>query len=393
MLTINSLTPNKDVKGLDDFIVYEKSLQKFKPFDPFVIKIINEISDKFIKSQQKELVAVGFFFRKTNLENYKKSFNSHLIRLPIGTVFHIVPSNVDFLFLYSSLLSMLVGNANIVRLSSRTEIGVINYACELMNEIFQKYNYNGFNVITYDRNNDITKELSINCNMRVIWGNDETICNIRKFPIKSSAKELCFYDRFSFSIINIDEFLDCGKSDKQELIDNYYKDLYSFDQNACSSPKLIIWVGEDIVERFEFYNLLSKKADNYEIQDWSVINKEVLLNVSAADGIISGHKRYNKLTVATLNSLYNFSRQSGNCGYLFEYMCRDTDEIFDFISSSNKDQTITYYGLDSQFKNSIIESSKDNSLSRVVPIGSALNFSYIWDGYNLLEEFSKILVI
>ena len=34
--------------------------------------------------------------------------------------FHVTPANVDTLFVYSWVLSLLVGNANIVRLSSRS---------------------------------------------------------------------------------------------------------------------------------------------------------------------------------------------------------------------------------------------------------------------------------
>lgn len=395
MLLIKSLTPKEEEEELSEFIFNIKSCKKLNPFDPFIVKIVDEISKAFVKSKQKELVSLGYFFRKSNLEAYKKSFSSHLVRMPVGIVFHIVPSNVDFLFLYSSMLSMLVGNVNVVRLSSRTDNSLVKAAFNIMNEIFAKHNYLGFKVITYDRSNEeATKELSLACNMRLVWGNDQTIDNIRKFPIKSHTKELCFYDRFSFSIVDCCEFADLSGTKKKDLIEKYYTDLYTLEQNACSSPKLIIWLGDNLCDRFEFYNLLSKKAEEYKIQDWNIVNKDLKMNLDAADGNVKSCKRFNsKLTVATINSLEDFDRNGGNCGYLYEYLCDDYGKVFSFIEGSNKDQTITYFGIDDDFKNNVVDCSKESSLSRIVPVGEALNFSYIWDGHNLLEEFSKIIVV
>jgi hypothetical protein len=40
---------------------------------------------------------------------------------PRGTVFHLAPSNVDTIFVYSWMLSLLTGNQNIIRLSSKEQ--------------------------------------------------------------------------------------------------------------------------------------------------------------------------------------------------------------------------------------------------------------------------------
>ncbi|MFC6804089.1 acyl-CoA reductase [Deinococcus caeni] len=39
--------------------------------------------------------------------------------MPRGLVFHVPPANVDTIFIYSWLMSVLAGNRNVIRLSSR----------------------------------------------------------------------------------------------------------------------------------------------------------------------------------------------------------------------------------------------------------------------------------
>jgi hypothetical protein len=41
----------------------------------------------------------------------------------------------------------------------------------------------------------------------------------------------------------------------------------------------------------------------------------------------------------------------------------------------------------------IIEFANGESIDRIVKIGNALNFDYIWDGYNLFDELSKKVAV
>ena len=56
--------------------------------------------------------------------------------------------------------------------------------------------------MTYEHNNQITEFFSKNCDIRVIWGGDNTINQIRSIAIKPTAIELSFADKFSIAIIN-----------------------------------------------------------------------------------------------------------------------------------------------------------------------------------------------
>ena len=53
-----------------------------------------------------------------NLKNKNNSKNKEFIQVPLGKIFHIAPSNVDTIFLYSSLIALLCGNICFIRISS-----------------------------------------------------------------------------------------------------------------------------------------------------------------------------------------------------------------------------------------------------------------------------------
>ena len=165
----------------------------------------------------------------------------------IGKVFHITPANVALNFAYSFTFSLLAGNSNIVR--------VTNTKYE-QNEIFFKIIEKIFNLkkfasikksnlfIKYDYDEKITKLISSNCDCRVIWGSDKTVNEIKKILTQTGCKELIFPDRYSISLINLNHLSKLKKDDYAEFAKKFYLDALMFDQNACSSPHLIIWFGK-----------------------------------------------------------------------------------------------------------------------------------------------------
>ncbi|MCM8756568.1 MAG: hypothetical protein NC817_00845, partial [Candidatus Omnitrophica bacterium] len=97
-------------------------------------------------------------------------------------VLHFPPANIDTLFIYSWFLSLLVGNINIIRLSQDYEeqAEILLRIVEMLLEE-EKFNLikERILLLTYGHEDKITEERSKYCNIRVIWGGDETIKKIR----------------------------------------------------------------------------------------------------------------------------------------------------------------------------------------------------------------------
>ena len=196
-----------------------------QPFAPEIVSFVEAISSRILKDRSldrfPELKAMAFWMRKVNILKLKETFavsSDNRTRLARGLVFHIAPSNVDTIFVYSWFLSMLMGNSNIVRISSEPG-DQLEVLIDLINDICDESRFAGvrrrYLIIQYEHSEEITTHLSSLCDVRVIWGGDETIRRIRSIPLSPTAIELVFADKFSFALIDAEAFL---SSDKQQAV-------------------------------------------------------------------------------------------------------------------------------------------------------------------------------
>ena len=57
------------------------------------------------------------------------------------------------------------------------------------------------------------------------------------------------------------------------------------------------------------------------------------------------------------------------------------------------DQTLSYIGLSEHDIRSLIMKITNRGVDKIVPVGQALDFNLVWDGYDLIEQFSRKIVI
>lgn len=101
-------------------------------------------------------------------------------------------------------------------------------------------------LLRYERDKDINDVLSSLCDVRVIWGGDSTIMELRKSPLPPRATEVTFADRYSLAVIDSGEYIRRIKADSKaasRTASDFYNDTYLFDQNACTSPRVVAWAG------------------------------------------------------------------------------------------------------------------------------------------------------
>lgn len=377
--------------------------QVLVPYDPLVCDFLNRVSveilqDKLAK-EYPDAISFGFWCRKANIGKLKNEFYESRLRLGLGIVFHISPSNVPVNFAFSFAFSILSGNSNIVRVPSKgyRQTGII---CDAINRVLSDAKFGSIAQMTafvhYERNDEITRTLSEICNGRIIWGGTQTIRDIRELPMQERAIEIAFADRYSFCAIDAESLSKCSDKEFLRLADGFYNDTYLMDQNACSSPHLVVWLGsgKSLLEvKRRFWESIYKIAEaKYTLGTVSAVDKLTMLYENAIDfkGIIAGVSRYeNLLYVVELDYLpKNVQDIRGTCGYFYEYSAKSLDEIAYIINE--KYQTLTYYGIDKGSLAAFVLNNKLIGIDRIVPIGSALDISIIWDGYDLVRTLSRI---
>lgn len=378
-------------------------LKFLSPFHPVVIKFLADLSEMLRKdklaSQYSDIVTLAFFCRKANLKALEIPYLEIKKKtISRGVSFHIAPSNVPINFAYSLVSGLLSGNACIVRVSEKN-FPQVDIICKAMQNVLKKNDYidlkNYIVIIRYGHSLDLNTYFSSFCDVRLIWGGDNTISEIRKAPLPPRAFDITLADRYSICIINAENYLSIANKEKVAI--DFYNDTYLFDQNACSSPRLIVWIGADnIVEKSktvfweEEYRVLKNKGykneaitvvDKFSTLCRAAINLSDVKLVKATDNLIMRIK-INKLDI-------NLPKYVCPGGVFYEYTDTHLKELEKIITRQY--QTLTYIGFQAdKLRDTIIENGI-SGIDRVVPVGNASSFSLIWDGYDLIRHMSRMV--
>lgn len=379
-----------------------RRLKALKPFSEEVCDFLNKLSRAIMADRESkdypDIITFGFFLRKSNIEKLKQDYldilSSHIGR---GLSFHIAPSNVPINFAYSLVVGLLSGNPCIVRTSSKDFVQT-RIVARLIKEVIEKDNLNIGNyisIIGYGRDSEITDYFSSICESRVIWGGDNTINEIRKSNIPSRTIDIAFADRYSVGIIDAKSIL---KDDIKNLAQDFYNDTYLYDQNACSSPRLIVWLGKDdeiskAKEKF-WGSIQDFLEEKYNVEPVVAVNK-LLASYKCAielDNVKLEKTKDNLINRIKLSSLIeeipNYRCAGGS---FLEYNDTNLDELAKIINK--KYQTISYYGVNPTDLREWIFENGLLGIDRIVPIGKTSDFNLIWDGYDLIRSLSRVCTI
>jgi hypothetical protein len=332
-------------------------------------------------------------------EEFTRVTSSGIVSIPRGTVLHFPPTNVDTLFVYSWLLAMLTGNRNLVRLSSRAGadatvlVRVINAALAdhggtLADETV---------MCTYGHDEGITAALSAQCDVRVIWGGDASVAAIRRIPLAPRSIELAFLDRFSFAVLRADAVVAMDASSLERLADLFYNDTYWFDQLECSSPRVVAWVGTDdamTAASARFWTTVQARivARAYWVDVGTALAKWTYAYRTVLDGAADRFQwAANELAVVTLRGLEWMSREHPGGGTVMELRVPNLEALIPVLIP--RDQTLAHHGFRLEELQAFVRQAGARSFDRVVPIGEALQSGPVWDGFDLLGQFTRQVVV
>ena len=368
-------------------------------FDDSVVEFLNCLSKKILADRASrrfpDVVTFAFWIRKGSLLELKKTYGStaegcHSVGR--GMIFHIAPSNVPVNYAYSLVTGLLGGNANVVKIPSKSfeQVTLINRAIrECLEENGQMRPY--IVLVQYGHEKDINDALSEYAGGRVIWGGDRTIGEIRKSPLQARGVEITFADRYSLAVIDADKYL--SECDKKKTAQDFYNDTYLTDQNACTSPRAVIWTGSRICEAKECFwsELYALVKEKYELQPVQAVNKltSAFLLAAAREGVRKEPAQDNRIVRMHVETLDDTIMElKDNSGYFFEYDCENIDEL-EAVCSNTHCQTITYIGESSMFDSLLAKGLQ--GVDRIVPMGQSMDFEFIWDGYQLLQQLSRTI--
>jgi hypothetical protein len=408
-MTVQQLVPVMQHRPLDELLVpFIARGAVTMPFAPDAIALALSLGRRIARDgearKQPALQALAFWLRKTELLRLQSAVQriegDGTVLVPRGTVFHLPPANVDTLFVYSWILALLAGNRNVVRLSSRG-VPQASVLVRLVNEALAEHAGtpagDGTVMLSYGHDVEITRALSAVCDVRVIWGGDATVNAVRAVPLPPRAIELAFPDRYSFAALNAAAVVALDDEALAALADRVYIDTYWFDQLGCSSPRVLVWVGSaadcaTAGRRFVPALHARVRARGYGVDVGTALAKRTFAFRTAIDTEVeSVHWVANELAVIELAELGTLVRDHPGGGLLFQVGVERLDALAPILTA--RDQTLSHFGFERAELVSFVHRLGASAFDRLVPVGSALQFDRIWDGFDLIAQFTRNVTV
>lgn len=340
-----------------------------------------------------DLATFGYFCRKANLARAITDLPSAPSRFGWGTVVHIAPGNIPLNFAFSFVMGLLAGNSNIVRLPSRlfaqTALCVKLIDQLLADPIFETIGRRTCFVQT-DRNSAALDRLIAEAAGLVVWGGDATVQRFRALPKAPRCVEVYFPDRVSSLLVNAAGYLALSEDEARLSARRFFNDTFLVDQNACSSPSTVFWLGapDRIAEAQEkFWSLLVPiLSADYAIDPVARINRNLdifrdVIAVGHALRLTNDHDVFRLADPEVLGLPLRF-------GTFLELPIAQAAQLLDYLRPN--EQTLTVLGIapDELFRQLTAE-GRIPGLDRIVPVGSALDIAFNWDGKELLSILSR----
>lgn len=360
----------------------------------FLVSLSKSILRSSAAKEFPDLITFGYYCRKSNLMKLKLKQiapDSDSFRFGLGTCLHIAPSNIPMNFAFSFLMGFLSGNQNIVRIPTK-KFEQLDVFLNLFLEICHTDEFKNIGLancfVRTERDSNKLIELVANSDALVVWGGDRTVKLFRQLDKKPLCIEVYFPDRVSSVVLDCQHLISLNEVQMESFCRDFYNDTYLVDQNACSSPSIIYWYGNEAKQdqaKQKFVHQMNKYLESsYELATVSKIDKfiDVITFCEKINGSINVEQTSGKLWLLDTDS----QEIKPKLGTFISKGITKLDEISTYIRKN--EQTLLYFGIDpKELLTMIVEHGK--LVDRIVPVGQALSIGMHWDGKNLIDTLSK----
>ena len=385
--------------GDNEMIMNLSTIPVKEPFSDAVCEFLNDVSKTLMNDYRSraysDVMTFGFWLRNASTTRLKVqyAFHDENIHIGRGNIFHIAPSNVPVNFAFSLAAGLLLGNSNIVRVPSKNfeQITIIKDA--FIKTLETHVDMKPYIILVrYEHDKGINDALSSIADTRIIWGGDTTIAEIRKSTLPPRSNEITFADRYSIAVIDSDRYMEADN--KTNIALDFYNDTYFTDQNACTSPRIVVWTGKQSEEAkklfwYELHKLVRRKYIYQPIMGINKLTSSYLTAINEPGVKIESHTDNLIIRVSIPRITSNLIDLMDNCGFFLEYTCEDIMEI-EPLCDDRGCQTVGLYGNGDILLPLLNAGIK--GIDRVVPIGKSMDFELIWDGYNLPAIMTRTIV-
>lgn len=346
------------------------------------------------------LVSLGYWFRDSGVERWlARTFPPERCFVPRGTVFHIPPGNVETNYLYVWLLSVLVGNRNMVRTPTR-ESAVTQLVDPLLQELFAEPPFEALRAmnqfVRYGHEAEISAYYSSHCDVRIVSGSDSTIQQLRQIPLSPTAIEINLVEKSSFAVMDARSVNEATEPQLLSWARGLWQDVVGFEQLACNSIRAIWWLGEKdhghVQKARERLWRCFEAVGSESSVVWpaaGVVQREGLLDrLGISDhGAEIVSEPGSPVTRVWLEKPMWGDPWFGGHGVLFETLVDSLEDLRPHLS--RRQQTVASAGVSAECWRTFLTTPPVAGIDRVVRLGESLNFAATWDGFDLGRQLTR----
>ncbi|MBQ9015391.1 MAG: hypothetical protein IJ109_04660 [Firmicutes bacterium] len=383
-----------------------------KAFDPLVLSFLEELSALFMKDpayrQYPDIYALGFWLRPAHLKQLQarqeemwradaSTDGCSGARCGRGLALHIAPSNMPTMFAYSWITALLAGCSSVVRLSAK-ESEISDAILQGIREVLSRPAFEALRrrnaFVRFPRDHEVLARISEKVSARMIWGGDATVEKICGVPKPEDAIDIGFPDKYSIAVMDAGTVEAMPEEELRLQADRFCRDTYGADQNACSSPRSVFWIGGGSAAKAKerWWDAVHEASRRYELAPWMATEKYRVLCRSYAqtEGLGQVKRRGNRVYTVPCGSASDWGNRSlpeGRLGIFFEFNLQDQEQLLPLLGE--RIQTAVCIGMDPQDLYEQARRAGCPGLDRAVSAGEALEFDTIWDRKDLITMLTE----
>jgi hypothetical protein len=324
---------------------------------------------------------------------------ARLRAFPLGVVGHWPAANIQIQPILSLTCALLGGNSCLVRLPSGL-VEITQHVMEKLHEIdrdglltkrifMARFNHSRM---------DLHEAMAQAVDGAMIWGGEESVSQVRRLQFPHWARVLVFGPRISAAVM--DAAIWGNKSERSTWCRRIARDVWQFDQQACSSPQALFLERGDSCDANEFVEDL-KKA--FEEENLAHPRQEIEPSLASAICLAraswlmhAGGNGVENRAIFPASPDWTILLGAGadmpnpTQGRTLSVLL--VDDLAEVISKF--DGTVQTLGLgiaDAQKEEMLARTAGQHGVDRIVKLGRMHVFSSPWDGTELIRPMVRIV--
>src|SRR5579862_2640692 len=170
--------------------------------------------------------------------NWTEDGRTELKAYPVGIVGHWPAGNIDIQPVLSMTCALLGGNACLVRIPRDLEEQTRRLIAALVEVDTNSVLSSRVRLLVFGHeHDDLQRAMAESVDGAMIWGGEEAVAQVRSLPFPHWARIAVFGPRTSVAAVDASSWSDV--EGRESLCRRIARDVWQFDQQACSSPQVL----------------------------------------------------------------------------------------------------------------------------------------------------------